>query len=109
MNSFNNDVCITRCNAKTQDNTSQTVGTLDISISNSPPSAISSTMPTSPTTKARERVLQVGLWSADPKELGGLGVINIKNINAALRVRWAWSLPTEEKSWSSLASPLDES
>jgi hypothetical protein len=40
---------------------------------------------------------------ARPKELGGLGIPDIKNLNRALRLRWLWLRKTEpSKPWASL-------
>jgi hypothetical protein len=37
-----------------------------------------------------------------PKELGGLGISNLQNLNGALRVRWLWLKKTEpNKPWAS--------
>jgi hypothetical protein len=37
-----------------------------------------------------------------PKELGGLGIPDLRNLNGALRLRWLWLRKTEpKKPWAS--------
>lgn len=42
------------------------------------------------------------------KELGGLGIADLKRLEWALRVRWAWLKKTESgKPWASFALPMN--
>jgi hypothetical protein len=44
-----------------------------------------------------------------PKPNGGLGILNLEFMNTAMHVRWAWHLRVgDQKSWCSLASPIEE-
>jgi len=44
-----------------------------------------------------------------PKELGGLGILNLDKFAQALRVRWLWQeWKSEGKAWIGLGNPCDE-
>jgi hypothetical protein len=50
-------------------------------------------------------------WKAicHPKENGGLGVLNLKFMSTAMKVRWAWNLRAGNlKPWCTLAAPSEE-
>jgi hypothetical protein len=45
----------------------------------------------------------------EPKEIGGLGIKNLRILNHALRMRWRWfQLTDQEKPWAGLEFKLDE-
>ena len=44
-----------------------------------------------------------------PKDIGGLGILDLEILSKAFRVRWAWNLRANEKRpWCNLAEPQDE-
>ena len=44
-----------------------------------------------------------------PKDVGGLGILNLDILSKAFRTRWEWNLrASEKKPWCELASPEDE-